>query len=406
MIRQLRGLYLAAVLMLPAASCSGGYEMPEQLSPDPDRESQELDENVCYDDEKERTAIPEYKDMVLAYGGSPHRGKTSTWDVDRCRDYLLYTDMSGESHLLFDSFLFLEFMYAGSYNGTQATNHTFTVGYQYEGKYLDSATKEDWQTLIDYYYETSGLNPEISPMDALEKAYSEVASELGLGTEKLGVVMTIPEPIRNMKHDLDVNVYWGELDGREMDFSRPEDRIRAVKWYINSVRKAFYDKRYEHLELGGFYWIAESASTSSDILNPIGEYLRVLKYSFNWIPYYSASGYDRWDEFGFSAAYLQPNYFFDTSVPPSRLDDACRIAEEEGMSLEMEFDENVLYGKADRLRSYMEYFKEYGAWDFRNLAYYVGRDAVRSMKNSSAGSIRQLYYDFCDWVVTRPVRDR
>lgn len=46
-------------------------------------------------------------------------------------------------------------------------------------------------------------------MDALEKAYSEVASELGLGTEKLGVVMTIPEPIRNMKHDLDVNVYWG-----------------------------------------------------------------------------------------------------------------------------------------------------------------------------------------------------
>lgn len=312
----------------------------------------------------------------------------------------------GESHLLFDSFLFLEFMYAGSYNGTQATNHTFTVGYQYEGKYLDSATKEDWQTLIDYYFETSGLNPEISPMDALEKAYSEVASELGLGTEKLGVVMTIPEPIRNMKHDLDVNVYWGELDGREMDFSRPEDRIRAVKWYINSVRKAFYDKRYEHLELGGFYWIAESASTSSDILNPIGEYLRGLKYSFNWIPYYSASGYDRWDEFGFSAAYLQPNYFFDTSVPSSRLDDACRIAEEEGMSLEMEFDENVLYGKADRLRSYMEYFKEYGAWDFRNLAYYVGRDAVRSMKNSSAGSIRQLYYDFCDWVVTRPVRDR
>ena len=58
------------------------------------------------------------------------------------------------------------------------------------------------------------------------------------------------------------------------------------------------------------------------------------------------------------------------------------------------------------VRSYMEYFKEYGAWDFRNLAYYVGRDAVRSMKNSSAGSIRQLYYDFCDWVVTRPVRDR
>ncbi|MCM1178475.1 MAG: DUF4855 domain-containing protein [Clostridium sp.] len=396
---------LAAVFA--AVSCGNGYDYPDRpIGPDNGNGGGDREETVWLGDEKERVMIPSYRDMVLAYGGSPHRGKSSTWDTYRFRDYLLYEDKAGKKHLLFDSFLFLEFMYAGSYNGLQATNHTFTVGYKYDGVYLDSATKEDWQTLIDYYFETSALNPSISPLDALDKAFGEVAAELGIKGRKCGVVITVPEPIKQARHDLNINVYWGQIDGEEMNFMKSADRIRAVKWYIDSVREAFYSKEYENLELGGFYWIAESAATTSDILHEIGDYLGGFKYSFNWIPYYNANGFSRWSEFGFNTAYLQPNYFFDVTVPYSRLDDACRTARENGMNLEMEFDDNVLAGKgkAGRLRNYMKAFKEYGAWDTQDIAYYVGGDAVRDLKNSSAPDDRELYHEFCNWVVSRPVR--
>lgn len=392
------GRTLTAMTIVLLGACSNGYEIPKQLPGSGSSSDEKLD---YYGDEAQRVSIPKYYDMVLAYGGSPHRKASSTWDTDRIKDYLLYEDQEGGKHLLFDAFLFLEFMYSGQYNGVVATERAFTDGYG-----LNSAHKEDWQALIDYYFEKTGLNTEIAPLDALEQAYAEVSDELGLKDRKLGVVIFIPEPIMTEGPNSQLSVYWGNLNGEAMNFHESEDRIQAVKWYVDSIRERFYAKNYRHIELGGFYWVAETASTSSEILKPIGDYLSSLKYSFNWIPYFGAEGYYRWAEFGFNTAYLQPNYFFNLNTPVSQLDDACQLARKYNMNLEMEFDDTLLNDpvKADRLRSYMKYFKEYGAWETQNMAYYVGDDAVRNMKYSTNDNVHSLYYEFCDWLITRPVR--
>ncbi|OUN75418.1 hypothetical protein B5G09_12610 [Alistipes sp. An54] len=59
----------------------------------------------------------------------------------------------------------------------------------------------------------------------------------------------------------------------------------------------------------------------------------------------------------------------------------------------MEFDDTLLNDpvKANRLRSYMKYFKWYGARETQNMAYYVGDDAVRNMKYSTCDDIHSLY---------------
>lgn len=70
--------------------------------------------------------------------------------------YSNHTNPDGGKHLFFDASLLLEFMYSGQYNGVVATERAFADGYG-----LNSAHKEDWQELIDCYFEKTGLNTEI-----------------------------------------------------------------------------------------------------------------------------------------------------------------------------------------------------------------------------------------------------
>ena len=59
----------------------------------------------------------------------------------------------------------------------------------------------------------------------------------------------------------------------------------------------------------------------------------------------------------------------------------------------MEFDDTLLNDpvKANRLRSYMKYFKGYGARERQTMSYYVGDDAVRNLKYSTNDNIHSLY---------------
>ena len=143
-----------------------------------------------------------------------------------------------------------------------------------------------------------------------------------------------------------------------------------------------------------------------DILNAVAIYLNKLKYSFNWIPYYGADGYNQWKSLGFNYAYFQPNYFFNESVPDSRLEDACQKALTYDMHMELEFDDNALNsrGKAYRLKNYMSAFKKHGIWEKKRLAYYQGSASLLTLKKSGNAADTQLYHEFCNFVISRPIR--
>ena len=46
-------------------------------------------------------------------------------------------------------------------------------------------------------------------------------------------------------------------------------------------------RNYAHVELGGFYWLAEKDSDTSNIIGTVAAYLDDLNESFNWIPYFN-----------------------------------------------------------------------------------------------------------------------
>lgn len=294
-------------------------------------------------------------DLALIYGGGRHR--QVVWNEASFGPHVVYTDRNDNKYWLFDSFLLIEFTLG---KGGQTTNQIFATGY-----YGLPARKAEWQELLDYYF-----TKDVS-VDALDKTVGKQIGQIGRPAYKRQVVLTLPEPIvggAGSNYPTLAKDYWGVVEGRKLDFTRPADRLTACKWYIDKACEMFDAGGYEHVELAGFYWVAEEMYHSSGIIEGVAEYLHSKGLRFEWIPYWKGEkdwqgndpDYFTWKDYGFDQAYLQPNYFFNESVPASRLTDAVKVINKYDLGYEVEFDEKAIESlggtKRSRLYDYMKAF--------------------------------------------------
>lgn len=306
------------------------------------------------------------RDMVLIYQGGTHR---VDWTPAEMAPYVIHTDRFGKKDWFFDGFLFLEF-----YDGTK---YNFCPGYS--GR--ENARKNEWEWLIDRHFADG------KALKSLNACIEEGIRELGEPPLKHKVVIGLPEPFLNQKD-------WGSLNGKELDFSKRDDRIAASKWYIDQLTERFEQSALSHLELAGFYWVNEHMSTSEYITVDIGNYIRLKKKQFYWIPYYMAHGYSQWKVYGFDVAYLQPNYFFNKRIEDGRVENACDLAYTYNMALEMEFDGKALArskeNHRDRLMNYIQTFQKKGVFNHSSIAYYEGGRGVYWFSQSSDQKDKEL----------------
>lgn len=343
--------------------------------PEPDPNPNPKDD--VYKWEKEKDGIETGSDMVLLYSGGSHRN--FKWDEEHVNPYVTYVDEKGNEEWLFDSFLFLEI-----HNGL---GKTFATGYT-----PTPANQNDWRGLVDHYFQSRYC------LGALNRSIGKAIERIGKPNAKRKIVIGLPEPITNQKD-------WGSVkNGVPLDFTNNKDRVAAVQWYIDYVRQRFNELKYEHLDLVGFYWIAEEATNTRGIVADISKYLNDLNYSFNWIPYFKSDGYKDWEKLTFNYAFLQPNYFFNDNIDYSRLVEACELAKEFNMDMEIEFDERALTGWGYRLEDYMKAFKDSGIWGNNKLAYYQGGKALYDLHHSTDKEHQKLYHNFCKFVSERNVK--
>ncbi|MDR1865446.1 MAG: DUF4855 domain-containing protein [Bacteroidales bacterium] len=327
-------------------------------------------------------------DMVLIYGGGKHR--TATWNREHFAPYVSYTDRAQKEQWLFDGFLFLEIT-----NGVSGKQRIFATGY-----YGQPAGKTEWERQADYYFtENNGVY-------ALDDCIAAVTERLGAPAEKRKVVIGLPEPIvaGPGSHYAELPAdYWGSVDGKQLDFTGNDDRITACKWFIDYVEARFNEGNFKHVELAGFYWIAEESLHTKTILAEVAACLNGKKYSFNWIPYWKTDpDYYDWQALKFNYAYLQPNYFFNDNTPYSRLTEACNVAKLYRLDMELEFDLSVFVGdrnRGSRLYDYMKAFRENGILTSKRIAYYQDCDALYQLYHAAAEQDKNLFHDFCAFVV-------
>lgn len=278
------------------------------------------------------------KDMALIYYGA------AELDEDFFLPYVAYLDADGKiKDTLFDGFLFLP---------TVAGKQLPSGGQPHE------ASADKPTLLIDWMYQFEENFKEGQHFDALNKTAAKVKEALSLSSDyKLKVYATIMYPNVTATNFGDI-----DEDGVSENLAKTEDRHKVLDLYMQMYLDRFAEENYENISLEGFYWFAESVSNqAADVVTlPAAAAMAKEKGTqIFWIPYYVASGYNNWNSFGFTAAYMQPNYVFKLTTPISQLYNAASLIKNLGMGVEIEVN-GASIGQLAYYKRYMRYLG-YGA---------------------------------------------
>lgn len=305
-----------------------------------------------------RGGPPGITDLALIYQGAAFR---PVWTAERLAPYVTFVDpKDGRERWLFDGFLLLDL--------SDGRGHAYTTGVP-----EPPATKDDWARLLDAHFAPGAGIP------TLDELCARAATRIGEPRRRRRVVLGLPTPLAGFSG-------WGEIDGRALDFAKPEDRIAACSWHLHAAVARWKALAPRRLDLAGFYWIAEAADGDREILPRVARIVHELGLSFVWIPYWKATGAGDWRALGFDAAWQQPNAFFHPDVPLTRVDEACAFARSHGMGLEMELDGRLLSAPevfGPRFDAYLDAFARRRVARASSIAYYEGGGAFLALGEAS-----------------------
>lgn len=311
------------------------------------------------------------RNIDLTYTFAPASSSYGRQTVESLLQDVGYYDKSGKIVDTFmDAYLFLPCVQRGPSGGTM-----------YESD--DPAVASDWIAYLDDLF-LKGYN-----VDALNTAVDTVGKALGKKDYKVKIFFTILFP-----HDGQKN--FGSLDGKtSLNFSKQDDRMTAIKWLMNEEIRRFKAGNYTHLELEGFYWFEEFISNDTvceSFVKSFNQYAHENKYKTIWIPYYHATGYNKWKSFGFDVCCMQPNLMWMQDYDRDRVANCLKDCDRLGMSMEMEMDNNAMTSKYNRFLSYIREGVRTGANLSVNMYYMNGAyDVLYHAKNSKEEQGRSVY---------------
>ncbi len=271
------------------------------------------------------------------------------------RGYLLY-NKDGRIQWLFDAVC----VGSGRYNGQ-------SIGEAEGNVHLD---KEMTTNYMNEYFENGKF------LSKIDKVVRDIKPTVPGKFVKKKIVLTIP---------LIINENWGELDGVELHPTNESeegraDRVTIAKWFVDECLKKFAEKDYENLQLIGFYWHEENGRIWEENGIKIADHIHSYGLNFYWVPWFNAYNNTKWKDYGFDAAWLQPNYlFYEEQYPDkSQLYNAYDKAKANGMYLEMELDN---LRKLQRQIEYWDVYEEKGVLENWPLVYYESGSMFPSREN-------------------------
>lgn len=240
-------------------------------------------------------------------------------------------------------------------------------------------------------------------LGALNEAVKEFKKELNSPKYKeyrAKVVITIPFPRTDQSDFGDIDGSGISLNLNVSEVGEEEaliNREKVVKWFIDEVYKRWETAGYDELELAGFYWDVEYvpyhlSSLEGKLIKSTAEYIHSKGGTFQWIPYYFARGWYKWNQLGFDGALMQPNYMW-VETGKDRLDTILKATYDYGLGIEMEMSDAVLTDSKMR-EKYYTYIDKAFEYKYAGKAYTAFYQQVKTLlkaaKSSDPGA-REVY---------------
>lgn len=305
-------------------------------------------------------------DLVLLYNTPQNK-----YSEEKLITYAGYVDKEGAIRdVMFDSFLFLP-------GSLPSGNKTYA-----------DVTKADMN-----WYLTDVFDDPAGNMNALESAAGKVKQALKLPEDfKYKVTVTVMYPHWERKD-------FGDIDGDGVteDLTVYENRVKVLNWFIDECEKRFVNANYKNLELVGYYWMNEDITykdpNAKELMNAVADKAHSVGKSFFWIPYFTAPGYEAWDQYGFDIACMQPNYVFKAATPITNLISCAKLTALYNMGIEIEICDEALFNELffDKYMAYLSYGTEYGYMKDAVHMYYQGGSIYYNAAKSDSYMGRAIY---------------
>jgi len=328
-----------------------------------------------YEDKK---AADKIKDVVLVFTGG--YGELGTWKQEDFLPHVGYVSQDGVIRdRMFDTIQFMPYPNLPT-------------------------TSEGWESYIDNLFEPG------RQLDALNEAMLEMNKRRGTlvldrAVESVILALPYPSPKQN-----DFGVVVENQDSLSFDPSRVGEemaaryRKQAVEWYLDKLLKRWNEADFRFLKLEGIYWyhelIDESAPKERELVRDVSRMVHDRALRFYWIPYFGSPGLADWKELGFDYAFLQPNFYFDKTIPVERMEVALATANKYGMGVEVEGDTKMLTDIGFYRMYYNQLIAGHKLGIDRNKihAYYFGSKGLLHAYRSKDPNIRAIYDDTYRWM--------
>ncbi len=317
------------------------------------------------------------KHLVLIYSGEKFNWQKS--------DFLPYVGYLNPETLISEDYLFDGFLFL-PYGKT-------IDGYSFNHAGEKPSTWKHWQNYLDSLFK-EGQN-----LSALDLAVGTLKENLDLPNYRVKVEIAIPYPSPKQSG-------FGELAGEAISFNLEDqdtalnNRVQAIKLYIDNTLERYKLASYKNLEIVAFYWLEENVSYSStpkeaELIRRTAEIVHQNGFAFHWIPFVQAEGFREWREFGFDLAMMQPNYFFHPNAKEERLENNAQLAQKYGLSVEIEVS-NQVFQSEDYRQRFKKYLQNAAKYNFTNslLGYYQDTNLFGLAALSNDPQKREIY----DWV--------
>ena len=128
----------------------------------------------------EKDGLREITDATICYGGHGSRNPY-LWTPERFEKSVVYTDVNGQEHWLFDNMIMMELW---------TDDYAVTYSIANDGRY--SSRKEHWQEQIDYWFDKEyGVTNSFKGLDLRDRVPDELWTEVCDIVQETGI-KTIP----------------------------------------------------------------------------------------------------------------------------------------------------------------------------------------------------------------------
>lgn len=251
------------------------------------------------------------------------------------------------------------------------------------------ANKADWQRYVDTLFAPDANLP------ALDQALSRATETLGPLPRKVSVILMIP-------YMRGGEAFGSVDDSGNLDFNKPADAGRAAAWLVAETARRFAAGQYKNLTLWGYYWKMETVGQGDEAkVKAVAQVVHSHGFGLSHIPFYRASGLDKWRALGFDCMLLQPNYAFmvpDGYGPPDedRLSEVAAICRRYDLGIEIESWDGAMTSPDDRaiLTDYLNHgLPSWDGYMSALHAYYLQELLVRNLYRSNLPAANDLYHD-------------